>query len=83
MNIHQWIRSFCFIVIAFSSIMFVYCQWQNVKAQRAQAVAISGFYNNSTKVLLEAMFMEEGMGKTLDSIYSLNAKKLLENIQRR
>lgn len=82
MRFHQWIHSICFIIISISSIAFVYCQWQNVKAQRAQAVAISCFYNNSSKILLETLAINEGLGKALDELYSINTRELYSKVQK-
>lgn len=77
---HQWIRSACLTVIAASSLAFVYCYWQGVKAQRAQAVALVGVYDTSTQTLIKATFARNGMGESLNSIYTTNTQKIIDNI---
>ena len=80
-GLHQWIRSICLVIIAASSIAFAYCCWQDVKAQRAQAAAMAGFYDKTAQALIGVMFREEGVGGVLNKIYNHDARELLNEAQ--
>ena len=60
---------------------FAYCCWQDVKAQRAQAAAMAGFYDKTAQALIGVMFREEGVGDVLNKIYNHAARELLNEAQ--
>ena len=80
-SLHQWIRSSCLVIIAASSMAFAYCCWQDVKAQRAQAAAMVGFYDKTAQALIGVMFREKGVGDVLNKIYNHDARELLNEAQ--